>query len=211
MGRQVLGLSCGLKGNGMCFATSVIEQFGWDWFTLAEDVEFHLALVRAGSRVDFAPEACVQADMPATLRQATSQNERWERGRLQLLREYVPSLVLDGVRQRSMLRLDAAVEQIIPPLSISFAAGLACAGCALALGSDGLVALMLAAAALLGQMIYLVAALVLVRAPLSAYMSLLAAPAYIAWKLRLYAQSLVSRRSTVWVRTMRTSGVRFSK
>ena len=81
LGRAALGLSCGLKGNGMCFSAGVLAQFSWRWFTLAEDVEFHLALVNAGARVEFAPETTVLADMPVTLAQASSQNQRWERGR----------------------------------------------------------------------------------------------------------------------------------
>src|SRR5947209_5415876 len=121
LGRARLGLSCGLKGNGMCFAAAVLDRFGWSWFTLAEDVEFHLALVRGGLRVDFAPEARVLADMPVTLAQAVSQNERWERGRLLLARKQVAALLLDGCRRRSALRIDAALEQVIPPLSVPFA------------------------------------------------------------------------------------------
>ena len=60
----------------MCFAAPVLERFASSWFALAEDVEFHLALVREGIRVDFAPEATVLADMPTTFAQATSQNDR---------------------------------------------------------------------------------------------------------------------------------------
>ena len=90
LGRARLGLSCGLKGNGMA-STPVLERYGWDWFTLAEDVELHLALVAAGSRVDFVPETTVLADMPVTLAQAASQNERWERGRLEMLRAARPA------------------------------------------------------------------------------------------------------------------------
>src|ERR1051325_5742949 len=77
LGRSVLHLSIGLKGNGMCFSAPVLERFGWNWFTLAEDVEFRLALVRAGLRVDFAPDTWVLANMPVTLDQAASQNARW--------------------------------------------------------------------------------------------------------------------------------------
>ena len=201
LGRLVLGLSCGLKGNGMCFAARIIDEFGWDWYTLAEDVEFHLALVRQGIRVDFAPEANVQADMPVTLRQAASQNDRWERGRLQLVRTHVVGLVFDGLRVRSALRLDAAIEQLIPPLSVPFAVGFVCFVVGLALGS--VVCLALAAAAVVGQMVYLLAALALVGAPRSAYLSLGAAPVYIAWKFGLYAQALLNARSTAWVRTAR--------
>jgi hypothetical protein len=187
----------------MCFAALVIQRFGWDWYTLAEDVEFHLALIRSGVRVDFAPEATVLADMPVDLRQAASQNDRWERGRLQLVRELVPGLVLEGLRRRSLLRLDAAIEQLIPPLSVPFALGWLCLGAGLVLGAPVLMGLALAG--LLGQVLYLLAALVLVRAPRSAYIALGTAPVYIVWKLGLYAQALVQARTVSWVRTARVA------
>jgi cellulose synthase/poly-beta-1,6-N-acetylglucosamine synthase-like glycosyltransferase len=204
LGRSALGLSVGLKGNGMCFSAPVLERFGWDWFTLAEDVEFHLALVRSGVRVDFAWETTVLADMPVTLAQAASQNQRWEGGRLQLLRSHVLGLLLDGLRLRSLLRIDAAVEQLIPPLSVPFLLGFVTLVIALALGA--VPAALVAAASLVGQMLYLASGLLLVRAPLKAYLALSSAPVYIAWKVGLYATSLIqSRRAQSWVRTSRIS------
>lgn len=203
LGRSVLGLSCGLKGNGMCFTAPVLERFAWQWYTLAEDVEFHLALVREGIRVDFAPETRVLAEMPVTLQQARSQNARWERGRLQLLRHRVPPLVREGVRRRSWLRLDAAIEQAIPPLSVPFVVGASCLVGAVLLHTA--VPAALAAFALTGQVLYLVAGLALARAPLSTYLALGYAPAYVAWKLWVYAQALVSTRSAAWVRTARVA------
>ena len=206
LGRAALGLSCGLKGNGMCFAAEILERFAWSWFTLAEDVEFHLALVSQGVRVDFAPEASVLADMPLTLEQAASQNDRWERGRLQLVKHYLPRLVLDSLRHRSPLRFDAAVEQLIPPLSIPFALSCVMLVAALALalaGHGGTLPLALAACSLVGQVAYLLAALALVRAPRSRYVSLGKAPIYIAWKVSLYARALLPTRGSEWVRTSR--------
>jgi 1,2-diacylglycerol 3-beta-glucosyltransferase len=201
LGRSLFGFSCGLKGNGMCFAAPVLQRFAWNWFTLAEDVEFHLALVGAGIRVDFAPETAVYADMPVSLAQAASQNARWERGRLQLVRQHVPRLVLDGLRQASLLRLDAAAEQLIPPLSVPFALSAACLVASLVIGTHEVQ--VLAAASLIGQVMYLMAGLVLVRAPLSMYLALSAAPVYIAWKVGLYGRALVTSSATNWVRTTR--------
>jgi len=201
MGRSALGLSVGLKGNGMCFSAPVLEQFAWTWFTLAEDVEFHLALVRAGVRVDFAWETCVCADMPVTLAQAASQNQRWEGGRLQLLRSVVPGLLFEGVRRLSPMRIDAALEQLIPPLSIPFVVGGLTFVGALVLGE--LPAALLAGLSVPGQMAYLAASLALVRAPLSAYVALTSAPIYIAWKVGLYARTLVNARAQGWIRTSR--------
>lgn len=201
LGRSVFGLSCGLKGNGMCFAAAIVQRFDWRWFTLAEDVEFHLALVGQGVRVDFAPEAHVLADMPVTLGQAASQNERWERGRLELLKHHAPGLIRDGLRLRSALRLDAVAEQLVPPLSVPFALGGLTLIASLIVGSP--IGAALAGASLLGQLIYLLTALALVRAPASAYLALSYAPVYIGWKAWLYSRALVSTRSMAWVRTAR--------
>ena len=201
LGRARLGLSCGLKGNGMCFAAPVLDRFAWQWFTLAEDVEFHLALIRAGIRVDFAWETAVRADMPVTLQQARTQNARWERGRLQLLRSHVPRLLLDGVRQRSLLRIDAAIEQLIPPLSVPVLLSGLCLVVSLACGLGTAAAL--AGLSLVLLVGYLTAGLLLVRAPWRAYLALGSAPLYIAWKVGLYGQSLVSARAGAWIRTAR--------
>jgi cellulose synthase/poly-beta-1,6-N-acetylglucosamine synthase-like glycosyltransferase len=201
LGRAALGLSCGLKGNGMCFAATLIDRFDWHWYTLAEDVEFHLVLVAQGVRVDFAPEAVVLADMPVTLTQAASQNQRWERGRLQLLRYHAPGLLRDGLRLASPLRLDAVAEQCIPPLSVPVALGLALLIASVA--GQAYPAAILATLGLSLQLAYVLAALTLVHAPWSAYLALAHAPTYVAWKVGLYAQALVSTRTMAWVRTAR--------
>jgi cellulose synthase/poly-beta-1,6-N-acetylglucosamine synthase-like glycosyltransferase len=203
LGRAGLGLSCGLKGNGMCFAAPVLERFAWQWFSLAEDAEFHLALVSEGTRVDFAPETWVLADMPVTLAQARSQNERWERGRVLLLHSRVLRLVLDALRERSALRLDAALEHALPPLSVPFALGTACLAGALVTSHASLAAL--AAAGLLGQVAYLLSGLLLVRAPLRLYLALAYAPVYVLWKLWLYVGALTRPGGAAWVRTARVA------
>jgi len=201
LGRSALGLSCGLKGNGMSFEAAILNRFDWHWFTLTEDVEFHLALVEAGIRVDFAADTWVRADMPITLAQARSQNDRWERGRLHLLRSRVPRLLLRGFKHRSFLCLDAAVEQVIPPLSVPFAVAGMCFAASVVSGAETLA--VIAAVSLAGQIVYLLCALWLVRAPARVYSALLYAPVYITWKLGLYARALISSKRVPWVRTAR--------
>jgi hypothetical protein len=185
----------------MCFTAPILDEFGWRWFTLAEDVEFHLALVRRNVRVEFAPETTVLADMPVTLAQAHSQNARWERGRLQLLRDHVPRLLADGIRKRNLLCLGAAAEELIPPLSVPFAVGGLCVLAGLVVHSP--LAVGLAGGCLVAQLAYLGTGLALVRAPLRAYVALWSAPLYIAWKVGLYGQALVTARTAAWVRTAR--------
>ena len=141
-----------------------------------------------------------------TLAQAASQNQRWEGGRLQLLRSVVPGLLLDGLRRASPMRIDAALEQLIPPLSVPFLLGGVCMVLALALGA--LPAAILAALSVLGQLAYLAAGLLLVRAPLSAYLALTSAPVYVAWKVGLYARAMVNARAQSWIRTSRVPTAR---
>jgi hypothetical protein len=110
--------------------------------------------------------------------------------------------VLDGLRLRSPLRLDAAVEQLIPPLSVPFLLGGLTAVAALVV--DAWPAVLLAAVGLVAQLAYLASGLLMVRAPLRAYLALGSAPIYIAWKVGVYAQSLLPTR-TGWIRTERIS------
>ncbi|MBI4317741.1 MAG: glycosyltransferase family 2 protein [Chloroflexi bacterium] len=200
MGKRLFGGSAGLKGNGMCFSASVIEKHGWSAFTLAEDVEYHLRLVLSGMTVDFAPDAVVSAEMPGSLRNAKSQNLRWERGRLGMLREYLPCLLRSSVRTRNLAQFDAALELMIPPFSVPVALSGACLIGGMMLGSSlvTVVALILVA----GQLLYVIAGLALVRAPWKTYLSLLHAPIYVAWKVWLYALALRGADQK-WIRTSR--------
>lgn len=200
-GRDALGLSAGLRGNGMCFAAPIVERYGWEAFTLAEDAELHLQLVSAGIRVSYAADAVVLAEMPTTLRQARSQNVRWERGRLQMLRAFGPRLLAEGLRQRDLVRLDAVAEQLVPPLSVLTGVTVcACLGTTLLRARA---ARRLAALVLLGQTGYVVAGLRLAKAGPRAYAALLWAPLYVAWKIWVYAVSAIGIRDERWVRTAR--------
>ena len=200
-GRAALGLSAGLKGNGMCFESSVLQRFGWPTAGLAEDVEFHLLLVRAGYRVDFAPEVLVRADMPVTLAGSHSQHLRWEAGRLRSLRQALP-LLGAGIRSRDPVRVDAALEQLVPPLSLPLLVGTGCMAAAALLGAAPVV--FVAAAGTAGLGLHVVAGLIAVQAPPRAYLALLGTPAYLGWKLALYARAVVAPMSQPWVRTDRS-------
>jgi len=206
MGRSALRLSVGLKGNGMCFAAGVLQEFGWNWFTLAEDVEFHLALVKAGYRVDFASDTCVLADMPVTFDQANSQNQRWERGRIDMLRAQVPGLLGAALKKRNILALDAAVEQLLPPLSLPIAVGGLCGALGVILNVP--LAALLGGVSVAGMITYLLAGALLAGAPAGVYRSLAYAPIYVGWKVGLYAMTLLGPRTQAWVRTTRVSGAR---
>jgi hypothetical protein len=201
LGKRWYGGSAGLKGNGMAFKDEVLRVVPWEAASLAEDVEHHLRLLVHGYRVVYAPEARVRAEMPTTLHGAQSQNERWEAGRLAMVRQRIPGTVAAGLQRRDIALLDAAAEQLVPPL----AALVALTGCGLVaalLGrSPGLARWLGACGA--GQALYTIGGLALTGAPPSVWLALLRAPVYVAWKAWLYCRVLVGYRPGSWVRTER--------
>jgi 1,2-diacylglycerol 3-beta-glucosyltransferase len=199
-GRMVLGGSTGLKGNGMVFAAGILQRYPWS-ASLTEDIEYHMTLILNGIRVTFAPDAVVWAEMPGTLRGAQTQNVRWERGRMEMLRRYVPLLLDQALRRRSFMLFDAAMEQMIPPFSVLAGASVAALVAALILGHAG--ATILAIALIVGQIVYTLAGLWLAGAPAAVYRALLYAPALILWKILLYVRVVIGLDKQGWVRTKR--------
>lgn len=201
LGKERLGLSCGLVGTGMAFTRDLLERNPWTATGLVEDGEFHMRLVLAGERVEFVPEAEVSQAVPTSLKASSSQQARWEMGKLQLIRRWSGRLVFAGLARRDALRLHAGLECLVPPQSVIAIGNLGSALAGVALGSRRLVALSLFTAA--AQATFVLAGLRLVRAPAHVYRALLSAPALVASKLGLYGKLLSGRGPTAWVRTER--------
>lgn len=211
LGRMALGGSVGLKGNGMVFQRSVLTEHQWS-ASVTEDIDYHMALILSGERVAFAPDATVWAEMPGTLRGAHTQNMRWEQGRYQLARYYVPLLLQAAFSpqpsarplSRSLL-LDSIMEHIIPPFSIVMGASVVYWGlawlCAMLWGATPL--LILATLLLLGQLIYIAGGLILAGTPPQTYLALLYAPIFIFWKMWLILTMMTRVEKQGWVRTAR--------
>lgn len=200
LGRMVLGGSAGLKGNGMVFAAEILRAHRWT-AALTEDIEYHMALILAGERAMFAPDAVVYAEMPSSLQAAQTQNERWERGRMEMIRNFVPQLLRAALARRSFLLFDAAVEQLIPPFSV--VNGLSLLALVLALLAGHPLAIALSVFAISAQVIYVFTGLVLARAPRTIYRALFFAPVFVIWKIGLYVRLLLGIKPQTWIRTAR--------
>jgi 1,2-diacylglycerol 3-beta-glucosyltransferase len=203
MGKERLGLSCGLLGTGMGFTWDLLREHPWDAYGLAEDVEHHLALVLAGERVRFADEAAVLSDMPTTTHGAAGQQSRWEAGKAALVRRWTPRLVAAGLRARDPVRVHAGLELLVPPQSLLAGATVASGGAALALRRRGprRVAGALAAA----QVVFVAGGMRRAGAPPAAWRGLAMAPALVVRKAILYARIAAGRGPREWVRTERNA------
>ena len=207
LGRNTLGGSSTLTGNGMCLTHEMLTRHPWQAFGLSEDYQYYLSLVAGGEKVLFVPDANVRSVMPTTARQLKTQDIRWESlspDASSWQRRIAWRLFTEGLRRRSWARLDALAELLTPPLSAL--AG----GCALLLvASIALLAPLqiTVSAALTGMLlVYVGSAFALLRPPLSVYRSLVYAPAYIVRKLWIYFVVRRQRKNTTtWVRTSRTA------
>ncbi|HUS15299.1 MAG TPA: glycosyltransferase family 2 protein [Chloroflexia bacterium] len=207
LARDTWGWTNLLKGNGMCFARAVVDRFGWNAYSLAEDIEFTTTLLHAGIRVDAVGEAILYAQAPQTAGQADSPRMRWEGGRVALARRDGLRLLRDALRERSPAKLDWALDLLMPPLAILVGVpGILLLGNVLLMllaGAPAHVGVAWALA-LFGIGCYVVAGLGIGGADPRAYLYLLATPLLLVWKLRIYALMLLGRGARGWVRTERT-------
>jgi hypothetical protein len=210
LGRTWLGSGCGLYGNGMVFRSDVLRRRTFSNH-LTEDIELQLDLLLDGTLVAFAPDAVVEAEMPDTAEASRTQNERWERGRIEMARRFVPTLIGRAARGGPAGRVayaDAALDQLVPPFSVMAAMTMVSLVGALVDASffpsrRSRQGLLLALATATAEGVYVLSGLRMVNSPPSVYRSLLGAPRLVVWKLRLWTRMIVKPEGVAWVRTAR--------
>jgi cellulose synthase/poly-beta-1,6-N-acetylglucosamine synthase-like glycosyltransferase len=197
LGRDRLGLSAGILGNGFAFTAQTLREVPYKAFSVVEDLEYHLHLLLAGKRVRFIEYAVVSAELPVSRSGEVSQHSRWEGGRIRVARLWTLPLLRQILRGRFSL--------IEPLLDV--------AGLPLAFGVSAIIAVCLIplpAARIYGLVsLGIVVTHVLLAAWAGPHffrtLRLLAmAPLYILWKFRLLPKLLrASQSQAAWIRTSR--------
>ena len=122
LARELMGLSVGLKGNGMCFSRGLLAELPWNPSSLTEDIELGIDLIeKKGMRIEFVSGAVVSAQMPVTQAAAAGQRRRWEGGRGRIVRDRAVGLLLMGIIKRNRIAIDAAIDLLLPPVAELFA------------------------------------------------------------------------------------------
>ena len=209
LGRDALGLPCGLKGNGFVMSRRLVLEHGYPARSNVEDVELALLLRTRGIGARFVPGARVYGQMTGSAEAAATQRTRWEGGRIAMIRQWSSVLLRKGVARRGVGCLDGLIDLLIPPfalLAAATAAVLVLSGLLMffAPQTPAAVAFVPAAAATGCQCAYAVTGLVLIRAPALIWRRMLFAPVYVAWKMLVYA-AMLARPSRLgrWKRTER--------
>jgi 1,2-diacylglycerol 3-beta-glucosyltransferase len=205
MARERLHLSCGLRGNGMAFAAEVLRAVPHEAFSVVEDLEYGIQLAHAGYRVRYVEEARVFGLMAVTETASRSQRQRWEGGRQRMAKTHAVPLLKKAWSERSLVLLDLALDILVPPLStiaLACAVGLAATGGALGLGARVLLAPYLWGASSICLAAYVLRGWALSELGRRGLLDLLAAPAYITWRIALRLRQSPHRPGE-WVRTER--------
>jgi cellulose synthase/poly-beta-1,6-N-acetylglucosamine synthase-like glycosyltransferase len=208
LGRERLGLSVGLRGNGMGFAREVLRRVPADAYSVVEDVEYGIKLAEAGVRIGYVPEAGVLGDMAPRGAAAATQRRRWEGGRATIAAAHAPRLLREGLARRDATRLDLAMDLLVPPLSslvlVAVLGALAALAWHLALGGSAtILAPWLLSVAFLTA--YVLRGASLSGAGPRGLLTLLWAPVYVAWKVGLRLRRS-PRGNQEWIRTARDGG-----
>ncbi|MCY1072858.1 exopolysaccharide biosynthesis GT2 family glycosyltransferase EpsU [Archangium lansingense] len=205
LGRERLGVSCGLRGNGMCFTHAIIRQVPHEAFSIVEDLEYGIRLGKAGQRVHYAWEAEALGEMVTSEKAARSQRRRWDGGRMAMTRKFGLPLLAEGLRKGDKVLVDLAVDLLVPPLSwvALGAVAVAVASGALSLWQGHLaLSAYAAAASLLALVLYVMRGWWVSGMGLSGLTALAWAPFYVAWKVWLVL-SRPEEKKGEWVRTTR--------
>ena len=202
-GRDRLGLSCGIFGNGFALAAATLRTVPYTANSLVEDLEYHLHLIAANLRVQFVDQATVFGEMPESSAAATTQRARWEGGRLLMRRQWTLPL-LKEVAGGHLHMLEPLLDLMALPLAtegallvgIVLCGWLASSGALLGYGLIGIATLLL----------YVVVAALVGPSPTRTLTALASAPGYLFWKLLMIPRTrLAARSGAAWVRTRRNT------
>jgi cellulose synthase/poly-beta-1,6-N-acetylglucosamine synthase-like glycosyltransferase len=201
-GRQRLGLSSAILGNGFAVRKSVFRDTPYNALSLVEDLEYHIHLVMAGKRVEFLEQATVSAELPETPAGEATQRSRWEGGRIGAARQWMAPLAKQVLRGRLRL-LDPLLD--LAGLPIAYDAFLLLVALALPFGWLRVYS----ATALLVLALHVMTAAWAGDDFLGELRLVCMAPAYIFWKLCMLPRLIRgSAANTQWVRTERAPAAR---
>jgi hypothetical protein len=192
-----------LRGTGMVFTRAVLESHPWDAYSLAEDSEYTLTLLRAGVAVRWIGEVTVSSDAPIDLSQLRVQRRRWAAALAptQLAERDCGSIGL-------WRRLDVRLTRLVMSRPLILGATLLAAvmtGLAWAWQPDAIAtALALTAAVtLVMQGLYILFGIVLLGVTWHRFGLLAATPVVVGRLVGIAARGMVGAAPRAWVRTPR--------
>lgn len=200
-GKERLGLSSHLMGNGMCFTKQIIEKVGWNAFSVGEDWEFYARIIESNELITFVKEAMVFHQESKEIRQATSQRLRWSSGRIQIIYKSGISLFLKGLFELNFKKIDATFPLLFPNPSMAVNMNLLCMLSTIVCRYNRLTILL--GICLFTQLVIFLIGICFVKKPWKKLLSIFLAPLFLVWKMTIDILSLFGFGRKNWIRTKR--------
>jgi cellulose synthase/poly-beta-1,6-N-acetylglucosamine synthase-like glycosyltransferase len=202
-----LGASAILTGSGMAFPWSIFDQLSLSTGDIVEDLAMTADLAEKQVFVAFEDSVQVWSDCSSQAGTVT-QRARWEGGFLATALRRSPRLLRHGLCRQSWPMFWLGIHLLIPPLTllllfnftmIAFSAILGCAG-----GYSFLLHIGIALTGIVFVIAFALGATWYQEGFRHMRLAtLLRLPAYIGWKVVIYARLLFQRRRAGWIRTER--------
>lgn len=201
--KQRGGLNVPLTGPGMTLGSDLLRRHGWKAFSICEDIEVYTQLTAAGERTIGAPRARVYSQEARSLRQASTQRQRWRGGRLAVLSRSGWS-ILSSRRIGPHQKLDVIAELAGPGPALHAGLIALLVPVVLILSIPGAAWLAVALASSLARpTAYTLAALRADPEPAGALISFLYLPVYVVWRLGTELKAWKAGGEKSWIRTER--------
>ena len=201
--KRRVGLNAPLMGNGMCLGTEVLATYGWKAFTMAEDWELYALYTMEGVPIETVEPARLYAEEARSLRQSSSQRQRWTAGKLTVLGRLIGRL-LGSTNIGPAQKLDAVAELTAPGPVVQLGVVIGLAAVTAVLRPPGATALIMALCASVARpAIYTLAGLAVQPNPLRSALAFAFLPFYLVWRLGTAVASLKMLGDKPWVRTAR--------
>ncbi|MGH7521341.1 MAG: glycosyltransferase family 2 protein [Gemmatimonadales bacterium] len=201
--KRRVGLNAPLMGNGMCLGTQVLAAHGWKAFTIAEDWESYALYTMEGVPIEPLEAAHLYAQEARSLKQSSTQRQRWTAGKLTVLSRVVGRLL----RSRKIgwaQKLDAVAELTGPGPVVHLGLVLGLAALTVLLRPPAADWLLVAlGASVVRPAIYTVAGLTAQQDPLRSALAFAFLPFYLVWRLGAAVAALRMLGDKPWVRTAR--------
>lgn len=107
--RYNMGRSSFLNGTGFVIKKEVIDKHGFNPKTVTEDVEFTAMCAINNEKIGFATDAITYDEQTNSFAVSWKQRKRWSFGTMECLREYFPTLLKKGIKERNFECFDVGL------------------------------------------------------------------------------------------------------
>lgn len=112
--RTNIGHSSFINGTGFMVTKELVDKFGFETYTLIEDVEFASQCSLNDIKIGFVEDAITFDEQPVNFSQSWKQRMRWTAGMISCMKRYSIKLFKEGIKNKRLECIDMSLFFIAP-------------------------------------------------------------------------------------------------